>query len=1186
MFIRSSSRSIASNISSTGSRFHQASISSTRLSRFPGRSNPKFTKRASSSIPPPDGQPSASSPVGPDTQPALSLPSLPEEGVLGIEKPKRKGTIINVNPPSGDDPPDSPPLQGGSAGSGSSGVAGGNGSGSSSSSQLPASLDILWSPEPHTRASGLQNPNLPPSEIFEDVLDNLHVTLHPKTQHRATYAPQDGSASSIVEPTLALYCPIEGGDYVVDEVVKELARRVRADVIVLDCVQLAAGSAGQFGSVANVLQLPDHPLHFQVSTAPASPSSSARRSAQAVEEEDDLLYPNQFPAAHMTVHLMTPQITVNRAGSRNISRAPQSKLKSFFDDLINVTPPPPSAGAGSSAEGSTSPNPSPRKPRIVYVRDFNTLSASAGHWYPALLQSVRQRRAGPIARTTSPVLNPTTIIFGVTPPIVPKLRPSGGGSEIGGTQSGVNVLMNQRSASSSERERVGGISKSGCGSMAGKGEWGEDESSDHAREKRLKGRLKKWEKGERLLLADELPALQSDSSPSDDHPSPWSGMSSSEGGFPGLAGGGVGGPFRPLLGVLPGPMLQTLMGSDSYSDFGSPSSSSSADGTDGSTSLNSFFRSSVVVPSQRSVPNERISRMNRRREINELTTRMALASVGGTLPRLDVSFLEGALRQAQADGIPPTKRTDLVRMWDAWGHVVVIWSAIKQVADRALGSVSIAQREHELPNQQQSNSRKIPKLTLDPTVVPWSAVARAFLTKASASAVRRHWAEETAKAGERGDDKKGEDGTSADGRKGREEEVDEVIEKVKQGTDLDEHEQRLLGCIVDPRTLTSTFGQVHLPPHTIDSVRSIVSLPLLRPHAFQYGILKEHGITGCLLFGPPGTGKTLVVRALAKEAECRMLAVSPSDVMDMYVGEGEKLVKAVFSLARRLSPCVVFIDEIDSLFGARMSSRETGGALAHRGVITEFMSEMDGLRSNSQDRRVVVMGATNRPFDLDDAVLRRLPRRLLIDLPGEKERKEILKILLREENVAEDVNLDEIAKRTGDFSGSDLKHLCVAAALDVVKAGVTLPWGTTQAPTEGAPAVTSATVDGSGEVRGRVLDAWDASATGSPSPSASSSSNTTSASPETEAILEHPRRVISLSNFEKALKEITPSSSESLGTLSELRKWNDEFGEGKREKRRNMWGKGSFGFIEKGEGRGEIKVAASAGSGGGEGSSA
>lgn len=131
----------------------------------------------------------------------------------------------------------------------------------------------------------------------------------------------------------------------------------------------------------------------------------------------------------------------------------------------------------------------------------------------------------------------------------------------------------------------------------------------------------------------------------------------------------------------------------------------------------------------------------------------------------------------------------------------------------------------------------------------------------------------------------------------------------------------------------------------------------------------------------------------------------------------------MFSLARRLSPCVVFIDEIDSLFGARVSARETGGALAHRGVITEFMSEMDGLRSNSQGQRVIVIGATNRPFDLDDAVLRRLPRRLLIDLPGEKERKEILKILLWEENVAEDVDLGVIAKKTGDFSGSDLKRL-------------------------------------------------------------------------------------------------------------------------------------------------------------------
>ena len=255
MFVRPSSRSITSTTSSIGTRFHQASISSTRLSRYPGRSNPKFTKPASSSsIPPPDDQPSAS-PAVPNSQPT---PTLPDDGVLGIEKPKRKRATVNLKPPSEDNPAHSPPIQNGNAGSDRNGNAGGDGGGSPPSSQSSASLDILWSPEPHSRtstASQLQNPDLPPSEILQDVLDKFYITLHPQTQHRATYTPQDGSASSIVEPTLALYCPIEGGDYILDETVKELARRVGADVVVIDCVQLAAGSVGQYGSGTPSLSL-------------------------------------------------------------------------------------------------------------------------------------------------------------------------------------------------------------------------------------------------------------------------------------------------------------------------------------------------------------------------------------------------------------------------------------------------------------------------------------------------------------------------------------------------------------------------------------------------------------------------------------------------------------------------------------------------------------------------------------------------------------------------------------------------------------------------------------------------------------------------------------------------------------------------------------------------------------------
>lgn len=494
----------------------------------------------------------------------------------------------------------------------------------------------------------------------------------------------------------------------------------------------------------------------------------------------------------MTVHLLAPQIAANRVGARTISRTTQSKLKSFFDDLVNITPLPPPADADGLSEGSTQSNHSPRKPRIVYVRDFNTLASSASHWYPALLQAVRQRRAGPISRTTSPVLNPTTIVFGVTPPVVPKVRLSGGSSGTGGgVQSGINVLTNQRSASSSERERVGGAGKSGSGSNVDKGEWGEDESSDRAREKRLKERLKKWEKGDWFLLVDELPTLQSSSLPSDDTSSSRSTPSSPEGGFPGLAVGGPGGLFSPFSGMIPAPLLQTFMGSaDPRLGYGpSMPPSPSADGTDRFMSPQNFFRSSVIVPSQRSAQKENHSRVKRRREINQLTVRMALASVGGTLPSLDRAFLDSILK--------PAERSDLLRMWEAWGSIVFVWSVVKQVVDRAVASVLIAQQEHE------SKPRKATKPTLDPTVVPWSAVTRAFLTKASEDTMRRHWAKETARSGEKEGD--GEGGANTSGREGREEELDEEIEKVKQDPDLDEHEQRLLGCIVDPRKSANPF---------------------------------------------------------------------------------------------------------------------------------------------------------------------------------------------------------------------------------------------------------------------------------------------------------------------------------------------------------------------------------------------
>lgn len=119
---------------------------------------------------------------------------------------------------------------------------------------------------------------------------------------------------------------------------------------------------------------------------------------------------------------------------------------------------------------------------------------------------------------------------------------------------------------------------------------------------------------------------------------------------------------------------------------------------------------------------------------------------------------------------------------------------------------------------------------------------------------------------------------------------DSVIAKLRKSKDLSPHEKRLMGCIVDGQKVAmTTFNDVHLPYKTIDAIRTIISLPLLFPAAFQGGVLKDHSTQGALLFGPPGTGKTLCARAVANESGARMLAIQPSDVNDKYFGEGEKL---------------------------------------------------------------------------------------------------------------------------------------------------------------------------------------------------------------------------------------------------------------------------------------------------------
>ncbi|KAG8724911.1 hypothetical protein FRC09_012076 [Ceratobasidium sp. 395] len=355
-------------------------------------------------------------------------------------------------------------------------------------------------------------------------------------------------------------------------------------------------------------------------------------------------------------------------------------------------------------------------------------------------------------------------------------------------------------------------------------------------------------------------------------------------------------------------------------------------------------------------------------------------------------------------------------------------------------------------------------------------------------------------------------------------EVDEVVERVKRGK-LESHERDLLGSIVDTNQIAANFESVCLPDSTIDLIRSMVQLPLLCPDEFQSGLLKQYTMSGALLFGPPGTGKTLFAQALAKESGARMISVKPSDILHMCVGESECLVRALFSLARRLKPCVVFIDEIDALFGTRTNAGQQSSARWHTSMLTEFMQEMDGLISS----QIIVLGASNRPFDLDDAVLRRLPCRVMIDLPEKEARRDILKILLREEALAEDVNLDAVAERTAKYSGSDLKNLCLAAAFNAVKENAVLPWKTGAQRDLGK---------GKKPETPRPNRFEEVDESGRPKRSTPSPSSSRTKTPS-EAI-----RVIAERHFMRALTEIAPSSSETQSSMTEIRAWNAKFGSG------------------------------------------
>ncbi|XP_070962319.1 spastin-like [Oncorhynchus clarkii lewisi] len=210
------------------------------------------------------------------------------------------------------------------------------------------------------------------------------------------------------------------------------------------------------------------------------------------------------------------------------------------------------------------------------------------------------------------------------------------------------------------------------------------------------------------------------------------------------------------------------------------------------------------------------------------------------------------------------------------------------------------------------------------------------------------------------------------------------------------------------------------------ALQEIVILPALRPELFT-GLRSP--ARGLLLFGPPGNGKTMLAKAVAMESHATFFNISASSLTSKWVGEGEKLVRALFAVARELQPAIIFIDEIDSL----LCERREGEHDASRRLKTEFLIQFDGVQSEGAER-VLVMGATNRPQELDEAVLRRFAKRVHVALPTEETRFKLLKNLLgKHGHPLNQKELAHLAKMTGGYSGSDLTSLAKDAALGPIR---------------------------------------------------------------------------------------------------------------------------------------------------------
>ncbi|PHU16000.1 hypothetical protein BC332_17205 [Capsicum chinense] len=279
-----------------------------------------------------------------------------------------------------------------------------------------------------------------------------------------------------------------------------------------------------------------------------------------------------------------------------------------------------------------------------------------------------------------------------------------------------------------------------------------------------------------------------------------------------------------------------------------------------------------------------------------------------------------------------------------------------------------------------------------------------------------------------------------------------------------EFEKALLADVIPPSDIGVTFDDIGALERVKDTLKELIMVPLQRPELFFKSQLTK------------------------------------------WSGDGEKCIKAVFSLASKIAPSIIFVDEVDSMLGRRENPEEHQ---AMRRLKNEFMLNWDGLRTKDTER-VLVLAATNRPFDLDEAVIRRLPRRLMVNLPDAPNRAKILQVILAKEDLAQNVDLESVASMTDGYSGSDVKNLCATAAYRPIR----------------------------DILEKETKEQAAASADGRPPPALSSSADL---------------RPLNMNDFRYSSHQQVCSSVSSESTnMTELLQWNDLYGEGASRKKQSF----------------------------------